>query len=203
MAEPSDGLLRDVARAAQAAREGGVVDSTELTRVNRESQERATAAEILALRVMGLSISQIAERVSRSESAVEKLLQVTLDKAEVLGVEEMRELENTRLDRAQFAVWADVLKGDSKAIATFLRISDARSKLNGLYAPTRIDMNLSVRQDLERALQQLDDIIIPIIDENIIDAEVVDEDEDREPVPVREEPEDDDGVVDLRDVLGL
>jgi len=84
----------------------------------------------------------------------------TLDMAEQRGVDELRSVENARLDRAQAAIWTAVLQGDLKAIDTFLKISARRARLNGLDAPTQINLKVSVRAEMEAALNELEQVVL-------------------------------------------
>jgi DNA-binding CsgD family transcriptional regulator len=143
------------------------------TREARDAKDKARRAEALTLRMAGLSDEQIAERMNMTESGARQLIERTLTRAVNQSVAQDRQLENLRLDRAQAAIWPDVLKGDLKAINTYLKISSERSKLNGLYAPTKIDLGVSIRSEMERALADLEQHV----EEIIVDAEVV-EDED-------------------------
>jgi len=67
----------------------------------------------------------------------------------------MRALENARLDRAQAAIWSNVLAGDYRAVMVFLQISQRRAKLNGLDSPAPVVLSSNVRGDMERALADL------------------------------------------------
>ena len=62
------------------------------------------------------------------------------------------------LDRAQAAIWGQVLAGDYRAVMVFLQISQRRAKLNGLDAPTSIVISPNVRIEMERALAELQEI---------------------------------------------
>jgi hypothetical protein len=68
--------------------------------------------------------------------------------AENRAAEQMRALENARLDRAQAAVWSQVLAGDYRAVITFLQISGRRAKLNGLDYPASLVISPNVRVDM-------------------------------------------------------
>ena len=57
---------------------------------------------------------------------------------QVQNLEDWREIELRRIDIAQFAIWEDVQDGNLKAIATWTRLSERRSKLKGLDAPSKI-----------------------------------------------------------------
>jgi predicted XRE-type DNA-binding protein len=140
-----------------------------------EEEERAAKrVEALTMRLAGFSIAQIADRLKIDDTRVSRLINTTLQRAENQTVAEMRQVENQRLDRAQLAVWQDVLKGDVKAIDTFLKISQQRSKINGLYAPTKIDMNIGIRNEMQGALADLERLMQQRAAE-IVDVEVVGE----------------------------
>jgi hypothetical protein len=164
MAKPSD-LLGEVAAISQADREGtlpapplGVVH----TNLNdaRSKRQQARRAEALSLRLAGLSYEQIGERLQISTSGAEEMINRTLERAENRAVTELRELENARLDRAQDGVWSKVLEGDLKAVDVFLRISNRRSKLNGLDAPTQVNLSVHIREELNSALTQLEAMVL-------------------------------------------
>lgn len=127
--------------------------------------------EALSLRMAGLSVEQIAERQQVTIHEVISLLKSTEGHDSSETLEDMRKVENARLDRAQAAIWPRVLEGDEKAIATFLNISTRRAKLNGLDAATKIDMSVSVRNEMERALAQLETVVLghPIIEGEVVD----------------------------------
>jgi hypothetical protein len=137
-----------------------------------EADRKAKRVEILALRLAGFSAEQIAERQGLSSSVVEDIISVTLENTKNRAVAQMREEENLRLDRAQTAIWGDVIKGDLPAVNTFLRISQQRSKINGIYAPKKIEMNVGIRHEMESALSDLENLMRQQAEE-IIDAEIL------------------------------
>ena len=137
-----------------------------------EAERKAKRVEILALRLAGFSAEQIAERQQLSASVVEDIIAVTLENTKNRAVAQMREEENLRLDRAQTAIWGAVIQGDTTAINTFLRISQQRSKINGIYAPKKIEMNVGIRHEMESALSDLENLMRQQAEE-IIDAEIV------------------------------
>lgn len=143
--------------------------------------EQARRTEALTLRLAGLTQEQIAERLEIEKPAVDRMINRTLNQAENQNVEQMRSLENQRLDRAQTAIWQQVLNGDLKAVETFLRISQQRSKVNGLDAPKKVDVNVGIRNEMQRALDELESVAA--------EATVIDQVEEA----VEEETEDDDG----------
>ena len=72
----------------------------------------------------------------------------------------MRELENARLDRAQAAIWSQVLAGDYRAVMVFLQISQRRAKLNGLDSSASVVVSTNARMEMERALADLQEMIL-------------------------------------------
>lgn len=135
-------------------------------------QADARRAEALTLRLAGLSLDAIAERLHVDPSMVHKMIKTALENSSNRNVQELRNLENQRLDRAQAAIWTRVLEGDLRSISTFLKISSERSKLNGMYAPTQIDMAVSVRREMDSALSALEAMVDPLI----VDAEIIEDD---------------------------
>lgn len=97
--------------------------------------------EALRLRSAALPYGQIAARLGVSKStafgyvtrALEELREERRKRAGVLI-----DLELERLDIAQRGVWDAVLRGDTQALGMFLRLSERRSRLLGLDAPTKL-----------------------------------------------------------------
>src|SRR5215217_3319033 len=97
--------------------------------------------------------------------SVRHLINRTLATAENRAAEEMRELENARLDRAQAAIWAQVLAADYRAVRVFLQISQRRAKLNGLDAPASVVISPDVRGEMERALSDQQQVLGMVADD--------------------------------------
>lgn len=108
----------------------------------------------------GLTYEQIGEHLGVSASRASQLVNNTLEQTRNYAADQLRELENARLDRAQAAIWTDVIEGDLKAISTYLRIAERRAKLNGLDAPAKVQMAVSIRQEMESALESLQEVIL-------------------------------------------
>jgi lambda repressor-like predicted transcriptional regulator len=125
----------------------------------------AGVGDVGSLKLAGVSTAQIAERMGIAPDSVRKLIDRTLRTAENLAAEEMRELENARLDRAQAAIWSQVLAGDYRAVITFLQISQRRAKLNGLDSPASVAISPNVRGEMERALFELQRVLGMVADE--------------------------------------
>lgn len=134
-------------------------------RTQKELQYKARRTAALSYKLAGLTYEQIADRLSTegtviSEDGVRDLITRTLSRAENQGVGLLRELENARLDRAQAAIWPKVLEGDLGAVNTFLNISARRSRMNGLDAPTQLNISMGVKVEMEQALRQLEEVVL-------------------------------------------
>lgn len=161
MARPSD-LLSEVAEISAQSRalsDDGDPEEPQ-GRALTETRQQARRAEALQMRLAGFSLEQIADRMEISISGVRDLINRTLERAQNIGVEEMRDIENARLDRAQAAIWSKVLQGEEKAVDTFLRISQRRARLNGLDMPTKVDLTMSIKQEMEQALARLENVVL-------------------------------------------
>jgi transposase len=88
-----------------------------------KKRQRARRIEALALKLAGVPTAQIAERMGIAPDSVRKLIDRTLRTAKNRAAEQMRALENARLDRAHAAIWSNVLAGDYRAVVVFLQIS--------------------------------------------------------------------------------
>lgn len=126
-------------------------------RIERNDSRRA---EALALLMAGLTHDQIAERLEVSRVDVTSIIARALADRPHTGVDEMRLIENARLDRAQAAIWTQVLEGNHKAVQSFLSISQRRSRLNGMDAPMQIEMSAHVRIEMQQALDELQEIVL-------------------------------------------
>lgn len=135
---------------------------------NKE-QARTRRLQALSLRLSGLNFEDIGKHLDCSAASASKLVNETLRRAENPRVEDMRELENTRLDRAQAAIWPRVLQGDLPSIDRFLRISQHRSKINGLESAKKVDLTVGVKQEMFSALDELEKMVVG----EVVDAEVV------------------------------
>lgn len=116
--------------------------------------------EAVSLRLAGMTYEQIGERLGVSTAQASRLVKQSLESAENSVAQDMRDIENARLDRAQSAIWSNVLRGDLKSIDVFLRISTARRKLNGLDAPAKLDVNMTIREEMNQALADLEHLVL-------------------------------------------
>lgn len=125
----------------------------------RRAKQEARRIEAMSLTIAGLSPEQIGERMGISASGVKALVSRTLERATNRNAESLREIENQRLDRAQAAIWTKVLNGDLKAIDTYLRIANRRAKMNGLDAPTNINLSVGIKMEMQQALDELHQVV--------------------------------------------
>lgn len=126
--------------------------------------DRATRVKALRFRLSGMTYAQIGKKLNVSTAEARAVIQYALKTAESDSVEEMRDLENHRLDAMLKAIWDNVVAGDVQAVDRALKIVQTRARLNGLEAPRKLDLALSVRAEVEENLRNL---------ENLIEAEVV------------------------------
>lgn len=126
----------------------------------RRKKKEARRIEAMSLTIAGLSPEQIGQRLGISAAGVRSLVDRTLERATNRNVDALREIENQRLDRAQAAIWTKVLEGNLKAIDTYLRISARRARINGLDAPTNINLSIGIKQEMEAALDELHQVVM-------------------------------------------
>jgi DNA-binding transcriptional MerR regulator len=123
------------------------------SRVLRDTQMRG---RIISLRKRGLTYQQVAEVIktgrdggpvehatANSVSLVMRRYLQTVNREAAEDLEELRTLENERLDEL-LTIWgARAREGDPKAAHIVLRISERRAKMNGLDAATRVEHNVT------------------------------------------------------------
>lgn len=96
-------------------------------------QEKQASA--LELRKAGYSMQKIADYLQCSKTYAHKLVSESLQelaKQSERAVEELRALENDRLDALWEQAYGRAMTGDMFAINTCIKISDRKAKLNGL-----------------------------------------------------------------------
>ena len=106
----------------------------------------------LEMRKAGAQYRQIADALGwAGESGAYGAVRKAMEKVCAENVNELRKLENERLDQAQLAIWTEVRKGNIKAITAYLGISKRRAELNGLDAPTKSEITV---KDIDTAIEQ-------------------------------------------------
>jgi hypothetical protein len=101
---------------------------------DQETLDRET--ECVRLRRGGLTLDEIAKRVGYANpGSVHKALQRANARIIRDDIEQIRALEEDRLDTLQEANWGKAMQGDFQAGTLVLRIMDRRAKLLGLDMP--------------------------------------------------------------------
>lgn len=122
----------------------------------RQPDERARAAKALDLRQQGRTWQTIANELDyKDRSGAYRAVQRLLDRTEFESVQEYRVLEGDRLDALHAAYWPAAMHGDVKAAEFVLKVSDRRSKLLGLDAPTRLAVTPVQDEDFAATAVQL------------------------------------------------
>lgn len=124
------------------------------------TQEKLSRSKAMSLKLAGFTTEKIAEQLDVTESAVLKYLERVVERVDQRNVDAYRELEKDRLDKVQTAIWTKVLRGDLRAIDTFLRISQRRAKLLGLDMPENVHISVGIRQEMQTALSELENVIL-------------------------------------------
>lgn len=107
------------------------------------------------LRLKGMSLRQIAPLVGLSRGTVAKRLE-DANRAIVLpGVEEMRKMEDERLDKLLSALDRKIDAGDTRAIEVAIKLHERRAKLHGLDRPAEMNVTVHEIDDRDRELAEL------------------------------------------------
>lgn len=111
-------------------------------------------AEILRLRIKGLTFQQIADEVGfRSASGVYQRYKATLKATIQEPADELRRLERERLDSLLAAIWPLAMAGKGYAVEKALMIMDRKARMLGLDAPTRSQVTVS--DEMTSQIEQL------------------------------------------------
>ncbi len=121
--------------------------------------EQARRIQALTYRLAGYSLEQIASQMGTTPNNITRWLDDVLEKTASRNADRMRELENLRMDRLQAAYWTKALEGDEKSANMIMKISQHRSRINGLYAPTKIEMAVGIKQEMEIALRDFESVM--------------------------------------------
>ena len=99
-------------------------------------------ARVLELRKLGFTLAEIGAQLGKiSAQRVHKILMEELERLAMLtlgNADALRRLELERLEIASIPVVAKLKKGDLKAAAVWIRLSESRRKLLGLDAPIKV-----------------------------------------------------------------
>lgn len=126
---------------------------------------RARAAQAVRLRTEGATYREIADRLDYpSENAANKAVLGVLRRTEVDAAEALRTLEVARLD----LLWSKTVRGlaasetspqglNAALVSAAVRVSERRSRLLGLDAPTRLESVPPA--DIERAQREFERLL--------------------------------------------
>lgn len=115
-----------------------MAESTTSTRKLTAAERRTKAVR---LRISGASYQQIGDQLGVTDSAAHKLVKQAMEakaRDTAAAAEELRHLEDLKLDAMELAITRQVAAGNLGAVDRQLRIMDRRAKLWGLDAPTKI-----------------------------------------------------------------
>ena len=91
--------------------------------------------EVVRMRRGGLTFDQIAERLHMTPGAVYTAWVNGNARTHLEHADAIRKTEEDRLDIAQAAIWAKVVRGEIPAVLALLRIMERRAALLGLDSP--------------------------------------------------------------------
>ena len=106
----------------------------------QEAKSQELTRQCLELRLAGANLEAIGRQVGLHKSNVSRRIKDALADIPATEADALRTIENERLDGMQVAICNRVRKGDLGAIDRAIRISERRSRLNGLDAPQRVDL---------------------------------------------------------------
>jgi hypothetical protein len=97
-------------------------------------------ADALKMREAGATLQQIGDKHYRGDrSNAHRAITEALAEQAAENVEEVRKLENARLDAMLLGLWKNATRGDHQATGAVIRIMERRAKLNGLDAPIQTE----------------------------------------------------------------
>jgi len=117
-----------------------LLETVVLPRVSGRHRDRALASarkcRAIQLKLQGLTYQQIADELGyTSRGTVYKIIR-TAQATQLTGaVEEHLDIEVSRINALQAAVWPAAMSGDLRALVVAARIIDARCRLLGLIGP--------------------------------------------------------------------
>ena len=120
----------------------------------QQAKSQELTRQCLELRLAGANLDAIGRQVGLDKSNVSRRIKAALADIPASEAEALRTIENERLDGMQVAIWNRVRKGDLGAIDRAIRISERRSRLNGLDAPQRVDLG-SRAVDIESVAREI------------------------------------------------
>lgn len=119
-----------------------------LTRAVRSEQQRRCYEGLLA----GKTYAVLSAELGISEALVSRRVKEAADARVSPLVDQLRDVENDRLDVLLRALQRGIADGDARAIGAAVRVSERRAKLLGLDSPEALSVSLSHAQEDAGAL---------------------------------------------------
>lgn len=105
---------------------------------------RDRALQAVDLRKQGLAFESIARKLGyNSRQAAHKAVTELLQETAAEGCEDLRQLELMRLDGLWETFYKQAVRGSPRAAYVCARLSERRSRLLGLDAPTKVDAQVA------------------------------------------------------------
>lgn len=115
----------------------------------RKARAADRSKQAVDLRISGATFEQIGERLGISAPSAYALVKRALEKTRAQtseAAETLRQMELTRLDAMQAALWDGAMQGDEQKIDRLLKIQIRRAALMGLDAPVKQELFAKVEQ---------------------------------------------------------
>ena len=148
----------------------------------RKDRSEAQRRHELALRMRreGKSIDEIAEACNWTVGSAQKILCRMLKKVILEDAEDIKKIEDQRLDALLEAVWPQAVSGDYKAVEVSLKIMERRANLRGIDAPKKVETREDIVKRIEvvqihmpALMGDIGDSAPLLIEGSVTDAEVV------------------------------
>ncbi len=143
-----------------------LLETVVLPRVSGRHRDRALASarkcRAIQLKLQGLTYQQIADELGyTSRGTVYKIVK-TAQAIQLTGaVEEHLDIEVSRLNALQAAVWPAAISGDLRALVVAARIIEARCRLLGLIGPATKRTTLPTAADARPTRRRLPSARLP------------------------------------------
>ena len=101
-------------------------------------ETQAKVNKAIELRIEGWTLDKIAKHLGwKDRSGVHRAITRALSEKRNTNLDELKDLEDNRLDALWRHNWPGVLKGNTRSIEVAIRIIESRAKLFGLDAPEK------------------------------------------------------------------
>ena len=125
----------------------------------RSFEDALGMAEAVRLRSKGLTYREIAEVLNINPSSAYRRVSKALAEVPVEAVDELRRIENERLDKLQAALWDAALLGNVSAVKAILVIMVRRAHLCGLDVPTQLTIDRIPLEVISAEIERLTRIL--------------------------------------------